>query len=112
MSTDDPALQALWLPFVDGALDWPPGGALFLGAETSRVLGGTLGEHSLVGLSLGGAVTEGRSARLLQPPIAVPPPVIAPPALTDCASGKSASATSASTPSAAWTCPCRATPSP
>lgn len=33
MTTDDPALQALWLPFLDGALDWPPGGALFLGAR-------------------------------------------------------------------------------
>ena len=33
MTSDDPALQALWLPFLDGALDWPPGGALFLGAR-------------------------------------------------------------------------------
>ena len=32
-TADDPALQALWLPFVDGALDWPAGGALFLGAR-------------------------------------------------------------------------------
>ena len=29
----DPALQALWLPFADGFLGWPPGGALFLGAR-------------------------------------------------------------------------------
>ena len=29
---DDPALQALWLPFADGALAWP-GRALFLGAR-------------------------------------------------------------------------------
>ena len=31
-SDADPALQALWLPFVDGALAWP-GRALFLGAR-------------------------------------------------------------------------------
>ena len=29
----DPALQALWLPFIDDVLAWPPGGALFLGAR-------------------------------------------------------------------------------
>ena len=33
MTADDPALQALWLPFLDGALDWPRDGALFLGAR-------------------------------------------------------------------------------
>lgn len=34
MTTDaDPALQALLLPFLDGALDWPAEGALFLGAR-------------------------------------------------------------------------------
>lgn len=29
----DPALQALWLPFAEGLLEWPAGGALFLGAR-------------------------------------------------------------------------------
>ena len=29
----DPALQALWLPFAEGLLAWPDGGALFLGAR-------------------------------------------------------------------------------
>lgn len=29
----DPALQALWLPFLDSALAWPDDGALFLGAR-------------------------------------------------------------------------------
>lgn len=39
VSADDPALEALFLPFMDGALAWPSsGGALFLGARAGRPL--------------------------------------------------------------------------
>jgi 16S rRNA (guanine1207-N2)-methyltransferase len=34
----DPALDALLLPFSDGSLDWPDGGALFLGAREGAAL--------------------------------------------------------------------------
>lgn len=43
----DPALQALWLPFTEGLLDWPPEGALFLGARD----GWSMHQRSLPGLS-------------------------------------------------------------
>lgn len=39
MSVADPALEALFLPFLDGAIAWPAtGGALFLGARAGRPL--------------------------------------------------------------------------